>query len=87
MNNIIIKDNKIIGIIDFGDVLHSFTLFDFTVALSYFILHEFEDDNVNLSDIKMKIKSFVDAYEKQYRNLNDLELSMIHVIIQIIYLL
>lgn len=80
MNNIIMKDNKILGIIDLGDVLYSFTIFDFAVALCYLILHEFEDNNAKLSDVH--IKSFVNSYEKQYRNLNDMELSMIHVIIQ-----
>lgn len=83
MNNVIMKNNKILGIIDLGDVLYSFTIFDFAVALCYHILHEFEDNNVKLSDVH--IKSFVDAYEKQYRHLNDVELSMIHVNIQIIY--
>lgn len=84
MNNIIIKDNKILGVIDLGDVLHSFTIFDFSVALCYLILHEFEDNNVKLPDVQ--IKSFVDAYEKQCRNLNDLELSMIHVHTYLLYL-
>jgi len=77
MNNIIIKDNKILGIIDMGDVLYSFTIFDFAVALCYLILHYFNDINANLSDVQ--IKSFVDAYEKQYRRLNDSELRMIYV--------
>lgn len=78
MNNIIMKDDKILGIIDMGDVIYSFTIFDFAVALSYLILHELKDDNVKLADIK--IISFVDAYEKQYRRLNDFEVSIIHVI-------
>lgn len=72
------KNNKIIGIIDLGDVTYSYTIFDFSIALCYLILHELKDDNVKLSDVP--IKSFVYAYEKQYRRLNDLELSMIHVI-------
>lgn len=79
MNNIIIKDNKILGIIDVGDVVYSFTIFDFAVALCYLIMHEFKENNTKLSDVQ--IKSFVDAYEKQYRNLNDFEVSIIHVII------
>lgn len=81
MNNIIIKDNEIIGIIDVGDVVYSFTIFDFAVALCYLIMHEFKNDNAKLSNVH--IKSFVEAYEKQYRNLNDFEISIIHVIIQI----
>lgn len=72
------KNNKITGIIDIGDAVYSFTIFDFATALCYLILHEFKNDNVKLSDVQ--IKSFVNAYEKQYRKLNDLELSMIHVI-------
>lgn len=77
MSNILMKDKKILGILDLSDFLYSFTIFDFAVALCYLILHEFEDNNVKLSDVH--IKSYVDAYEKQYRNLNDVELSMIHV--------
>lgn len=81
MNNIIIKDNKILGVIDVGDVVYSFTIFDFAIALCYLILHEFNDNNAKLSDVQ--IKNFVEAYEKQYRILNDFEISIIHVIIQI----
>ncbi|KAL5239730.1 hypothetical protein ACI65C_007140 [Semiaphis heraclei] len=79
MNNIIIKDNKIFGIIDVGDVVYSFTIFDFAVALCYLIMHEFKENNAKLSDVQ--IKSFVEAYEKQYRNLNDFEVSIIHTCI------
>ncbi|XP_060878487.1 hydroxylysine kinase [Metopolophium dirhodum] len=79
MNNIIIKDNKILGIIDVGDVVHSFTIFDFSVALCYLIMHEFKDNNAKLSNVH--IKNFVEAYEKQYRNLNDFEVSIIHTCI------
>lgn len=61
-----------------GDVVYSYTIFEFAVALCYLILHEFEDNNGKLSNVQ--IKSFVNAYEKQYRRLNDLELSIIHVI-------
>jgi len=82
MNNIIIKDNNVIGIIDMGDVVYSFTIFDFAVALCYLILHNFKDININLFDVQ--IKSFVDAYERQYRHFNDFELQIIYVIIQII---
>lgn len=77
VNNVIIKDNKIFGIIDLGDALYSFTIFDFAIALCYLILHYFNDINADLSDVQ--IKSFLDAYEKQYRRLNDLELRMIYV--------
>lgn len=77
VNNVIMKDNKVYGIIDLGDVLYSFTIFDFAIALCYLILHEFKDNNANLSDVQFK--NFVDAYEKQYRLLNDLEISVIHV--------
>lgn len=77
----IIKDNKIFGVIDMGDAVYSFTIFDFAIALCYLILHCFEDIDANLSDVQ--IKTFVDAYEKQYRCLNDLELRMIYVIKQI----
>lgn len=77
MNNIIVRDKKIHGIIDIGDVIYSFTIFDFSVSLCYLILHEFRNNNAKLSDVQ--IKSFVDAYEKQYQKLNDLELSVIHV--------
>lgn len=63
-----------------GDAVFSFTIFDLAIALCYLILYDFRDSNVNLSNVKLK--SFVDAYEKHYRVLNDLELSMIHVIIQ-----
>ncbi|XP_025207051.1 uncharacterized protein LOC112602910 [Melanaphis sacchari] len=76
MNNIIIKDNKIFGIIDVGDVIYSFTIFDFAVALCYLIMHTFKDNNAKLSDVQ--IKNFVEAYEKQYRILNDFEVSIIH---------
>lgn len=81
-NNVIVNDNKIFGIIDMGDVVYSYTFLEFAVALCYLILHEFEDDSGKLCNVQ--IKSFVDAYEKHYRKLNDLELSMIHVIIQIL---
>lgn len=77
VNNIIMKDNKIHGIIDLGDVLYSFTIFDFAIALCYLILHEFKDNNKSLFDVQFK--NFFDAYEKQYRPLNDLELSVVHV--------
>lgn len=76
MNNMIIKDNKILGVIDVGDVVYSFTIFDFAIALCYLILHEFNDNNAKLSDVQ--IKSFVEAYEKQYRILNEFEISIIH---------
>ncbi|VVC39875.1 Hypothetical protein CINCED_3A004399 [Cinara cedri] len=76
LNNIIVNNNKILGIIDMGDVVYSYTIFEFAVALCYLILHEFEDNNGKLSNVQFK--SFVDAYEKQYRSLNDLELSIIH---------
>lgn len=78
MNNIIVRDNKIYGLIDMGDVLYSFTIFDFAVALCYLILHEFEDNNGKLSNVQLK--SFVNAYENQYRSLDNIELSIIHVI-------
>lgn len=81
MNNIIVKDEKIHAIIDLGDVIYSFTIFDFSVSLCYLILHEFRNNNAKLSDVK--IKSFVDAYENQYQKLNNLELSVIHVSISI----
>jgi len=81
MNNIIVRDNKIHGIIDMGDVIYSFTIFEFAIALCYLILHKFEDNNSKLSNVQLK--SFVDAYEKQYRELNESELKMIHVIIQV----
>lgn len=68
-----------------GDVVHTYSIFEFTVALCYLILHEFEDDNGKLSNVQ--IRSFVDAYEKQYKTLNDLELSIVHVIILIVILL
>uniref|UniRef100_A0A2S2Q788 Hydroxylysine kinase n=1 Tax=Sipha flava TaxID=143950 RepID=A0A2S2Q788_9HEMI len=77
MNNIILKDKKIHGIIDIGDVIYSFTIFDFSVSLCYLILHEFRNNNAKLSDVK--IKSFVDAYENHYEKLNSLEYSVIHV--------
>lgn len=79
MNNIIVRDNKIYGIIDMGDVLYSFTIFDFAIALCYLILHEFEDNNAKLSNVQLK--SFVNAYENQYRRLDNIELSIMHVII------
>jgi len=81
MNNIIMKDNEIFGVIDVGDVVHSFTIFDFVVALCYLIMHEFKNNDAKLSNVQ--IKNFVEAYDKQYRNLNDFEVSIIHVIIQI----
>lgn len=77
MNNIIVRGEKIHGIIDIGDVIYSFTIFDFSVSLCYLILHEFRNKNAKLSDVQ--IKCFVDAYEKQYQKLNDLEISVIHV--------
>lgn len=80
-NNIIVNDNKILGIIDMGDVVYSYTFLEFAVALCYLILHEFEGNSGKLCNVQ--IKSFVAAYEKHYRKLNDLELSIIHVIIQI----
>lgn len=82
MNNIIVRDNKIHGVIDMGDVVYSFTLFDFAIALCYLILHKFEDKNSKLCNVQLK--SFVDSYEKQYRRLDEMELKMIHVNIQII---
>jgi len=80
MNNIIIEDNNILGVIDVGDVVYSFTIFDFAVALCYLIMHKFKENNAKLSNVP--IKNFVEAYEKKYRNLNDFEVSIIHVTIQ-----
>ncbi|XP_050441615.1 hydroxylysine kinase-like [Adelges cooleyi] len=74
-NNIIVKDKKVRGVIDFGDVVWSLTFFELAVSLCYLIIQEFKNDNPSLSNVA--IRPFIKAYQR-HRSLSGLELSLLH---------
>ncbi|XP_050520879.1 uncharacterized protein LOC126894131 isoform X2 [Daktulosphaira vitifoliae] len=75
-NNILATNNKITAIIDFGDVLYSYTFFELAIALCYMIAQEYKKKDPCLSNVP--IKTLIEAYQR-HRKLTDVELSLLHI--------
>jgi len=62
--NIIVRDNRIVGLIDFGDMVHSYTVGDLAIGIAYV---------VNRRDPLLAATAVVGGYVKEY-SLNEAEL-------------
>lgn len=66
--NIIVTDSRVVGLIDFGDVVHSYTVGDLAVALAYVVLDETEPFQ--------KAREVVAGYHEQFP-LTEIEFSVL----------
>jgi Ser/Thr protein kinase RdoA (MazF antagonist) len=71
--NIIVDDSKVVGLIDFGDVVHSYTIADLAIALAYVVLDK-ADSLASLREVVVGYHEELPLTENEFEVLFDLML-------------